>query len=474
MAPHVDQPRRAGEPVLAARANRTLVLVPGELEGVGPPDGAAVIDPWPRPAEVELIWRPDLTANPKPPRFERAPYPYRVAVVPEIADASIWLDGAVVADLDEASRALGRLDGWAASAECEVIASPLLRAEAVSSSRMEGLNASHRAVAEATALPVETALPVATQTAQAIANNVRAMGEAIALTDLGPLTVDTIKEIHATLASVAQSLGKPGKIRDRQTWIGPSPHGPMNAVYVPPPPGEVPRLLDDLVRFSARDDVPAIVQAGVLHAQCQAIQPFAGDNGRVGRVLMQCVLRRRGASPRIVPPISVVLASHSKRYDDALAGYRQRGDLGAWTAYFAKTTTTSARRAEQLGVAIAALLADWRARAGTRARDSATDALLVMLIERPIVSAPTVSDGLGMGETVAGEGLAALERAGVVQRVAGANHTAWEATEVFDLLGRFEHDVYTDGDGRLGLTDEAPVSAPTTPAPRASVPRSST
>lgn len=56
--------------------------------------------------------------------------------------------------------------------------------------------------------------------------------------------------------------------------------GPHEAMFVPPHPDRVVPALEDLARFMARDDLPALVQAAVAHAQFETIHPFPDGNGR--------------------------------------------------------------------------------------------------------------------------------------------------------------------------------------------------
>src|SRR5690606_1609012 len=96
-------------------------------------------------------------------------------------------------------------------------------------------------------------------------------------------------------------------------------YNPCGAAFVPPPPEEVPDLLDDLCRAVDEHTLPPLVQAAVVHAQFETIHPFEDGNGRTGRALVQVVLRRRGLSPSFVPPISVVLARHREAYIEGLS-----------------------------------------------------------------------------------------------------------------------------------------------------------
>jgi Fic family protein len=397
---------------------------------------------WPAPHQMELIWTPDVTSYPPPPQRQRKPYPYVITTPPEIAEAELLLTGDVSTVVEDAARSIEQLNSSVDLKHYELVASPLLRAEAISSSRIEGLRASHRSIAEARENPA-----AAKSVAREIANSVSAM-EAIRLSLEGPLTVDMIKQIHMTLARGTDLEAFGGTFRTKQNWIGPSSHGPFNAVYVPPSPSDVHRLMGDLAKFASRTNVPAIAQAAIVHAQFEGIHPFADGNGRVGRTLVHVILRQRGLSRRVVPPISTVLAANRDDYIGALARYQQYGDALPWISHFARAAAESAHRAQDLSVDIAAMVGEWSARLGKRRVDSADQRLIDVIVQRPIISAETAAHGLGITETAARRVLGRFEEAKVLRQMTdGRRNRVWAADEVFDLLDAFEHGIASDGDG---------------------------
>src|SRR5665811_1420877 len=116
-----------------------------------------------------------------------------------------------------------------------------------------------------------------------------------------------------------------GRFRSEQNWIGGSAFNPCSAEYVPPPHELVPDLVADLCEFCNDDSLPAVAQAAIAHAQFETIHPFVDGNGRMGRALLHLVLRRRGLAPRILPPISLILATWSRDYIGGLTGARYDG-----------------------------------------------------------------------------------------------------------------------------------------------------
>jgi Fic family protein len=88
------------------------------------------------------------------------------------------------------------------------------------------------------------------------------------------LRVSHMLELHRELFRETPDARRAGKIRESQNWIGGHEDSPMGASFVPPPEDLVPELLEDLCTFLNRQDMPAVVQAALAHAQFETIHPF--------------------------------------------------------------------------------------------------------------------------------------------------------------------------------------------------------
>src|SRR5205823_5925476 len=105
-----------------------------------------------------------------------------------------------------------------------------------------------------------------------------------------PLSTRLLNEAHRRLMKGARgSTKQPGELRRSQNWIGGT--RPGNAVFVPPPPQELGRLLSDLEKYIHRDDdAPPLVRAALVHVQFETIHPYLDGNGRIGRLLITLLL----------------------------------------------------------------------------------------------------------------------------------------------------------------------------------------
>jgi Fic family protein len=386
------------------------------------------------PRLIEQQWE----GNPATPggRRARASFRYEAFVPDEIHDlnpAVPFQTSLATVAAEEAIRALNKRAG---ATNLEAIGPLLLRSEAVASSRIEGYQVSTLNLARALVDP-----RAARGSAHTVAANVSAMEEAIARADdPSPIRFDDLGAIHGTLMA-REPHAAPGRIRGVQNWLGGRLDSPLDAEFVPPPPNDVPRLLDDLVTFLGRDDLPPVAQAAIAHGQFETIHPFIDGNGRVGRCLIHIVLRRRGTAPHFVPPVSIVMAARPKAYVAGLVDFRE-GRLSAWVESFANACRLAAENAADLADAVTALQAVWTARAGRPRAGSAAAKLIALLPAQPIVSAPTIRAAIGTSQQQALAALKALADAGVVRQISeGTYDRQFAAIELFDLVTEYEERV---------------------------------
>lgn len=376
-------------------------------------------------------------------RAERRPCRYDAYVPDALTGVPVVLPAHVAADLVDVEQAVRRLnDQHPGLANLEPLARFLLRAEAVASSNIEGLVLNVRRLARSEATERE-GLPVTDDTARAVLGNIRALDEALtrASDPARPVTVEDLAAIHTALLLGTREHPWAGVVRTEQNWIGGI--NPCSASFVPPPDALVPDLLDDLVRYLSGDDHPALLQAALAHAQFETIHPFADGNGRTGRALIQLVLRRRGVATRVLPPISLVLATEAGRYVSALDGTRGTGDTSAgqldWVELFLSATSRACRDASTFADDLVALQESSRSRLGAVRRNSATDLLLTALPNLPVFSVTTAAAHIGRTFQATSDAVARLVDADVIRQVTlGRRNRAFEAVGLFEAFTGFE------------------------------------
>ena len=236
---------------------------------------------------------------------------------------------------------------------------------------------------------------------------------------------DTILAVHDALLAVSDP-DVAGRWRAEQVWVGASAISPHGADFIPPHHERVQAAIDDMVKFAARDDIPALTHAALVHAQFETIHPFVDGNGRTGRVLLQQVLRRRGLTRHTTVPVSAGLLRDPDRYFRALTSYRE-GDpdvIAEQVAYAAVAATINGRH---LADDVMALRAAWQDQIKARS-DSAAWRLVDALFAQPVVNADYVAATLDISDRGARNAIEVLEKAGVLQPSTSAlRHKVWQA-----------------------------------------------
>ena len=244
------------------------------------------------------------------------------------------LEGSLRQSLEQATLALGRLDGIAT-----LLPDPALfiyayvRKEALLSSQIEGTQSSLSDLLE---FEIDDAPGAPMHDVVEVSNYVAAMEHGLErLNHDFPLSNRLIREIHAILLSRGRgSAMNPGEFRTSQNWIG--GRRPGNAVYVPPPPTAVPDCMGELERFlhATDDGLPTLVRAGLAHAQFETIHPFLDGNGRTGRLLITFLLCHAGMLKDPLLYLSLYFKQHRSDYYELLNDVRRTGDWEDWLDFF--------------------------------------------------------------------------------------------------------------------------------------------
>jgi Fic family protein len=376
--------------------------------------------------------------------------------VPDLLrEHTLDLPSDLVADIVDAERELAVFDSRVHEAhDLEQLARFLLRAEAVASSKIEGLEVSGRRLARHAA-----GHPGRDATADAVLGNVAAMQLAVdEIAGAEVVVRDHLLQIHTALMRQTETPHLAGQVRPTQNWIGGNDFNPCQAAFVPPPPNRVLDLMDDLCSFINRDDLPAVLQAALTHAQFETIHPFVDGNGRTGRALIHIVFRRRGLATSFVPPVSLALATDTDRYISGLSAFRYDGPadgpaakegLRRWTEVFITATRRATRDAEALRTSLLELEASWWATLDPR-RNSAAAKLLPVFIAHPVMSTDDAARLAEVSRSAAYTAVEQMVAVGIITPVAGsARNRLFEAKGVFKVLTDYERSSATfSGDTR--------------------------
>ena len=249
-------------------------------------------------------------------RRDRRSCEYECYIPDALTGRDIALSSETAADIADAERAIAVLDAGASTLlDTEALARILLRAESVASSRIEGLEVGARRL-----LRAEAAMALGEEpsdvTATEVLANINAMASTIRSVSPGdPIAAGILLDFHRQLLAGTRLRCS---LPDR---FGPSRTGSAEAATTRAQLRSFRRhrttwliSCDDLCAFCNTDSLPAVAQAAIAHAQFETIHPFVDGNGRTGRALIHLVLRRRGLATRVLPPVSLVLATWADDY----------------------------------------------------------------------------------------------------------------------------------------------------------------
>ena len=339
-------------------------------------------------------------------------------------DPPLELDTGLLQSMDQANRALGRLDGisrvWPNSGHfLNQLLYQYVRKEAVLSSQIEGTQSS---LSDLLLYELEETPGVPLDDVQEVSSYVAALSHGLTRIREGlPLSLRLLREIHGVLLATGRGANKsPSEFRRSQNWLGGS--RPGNAAFVPPPPE---RLMDCLGPFEhflhdEPEPMPSLIKAALAHVQFETIHPFLDGNGRLGRMLITLLLCHDKVLQDPSLYLSLYFKIHRSDYYDHLQRVRTEGDWEGWLRFFLEGVTETATEATDAAQKLWALFEQDRRRIQEQGKISGT-ALRVhdLLQQRPIISITAACKELELTHPAVNKSLRKLEEMGFVREITG-------------------------------------------------------
>jgi Fic family protein len=321
--------------------------------------------------------------------------------------------------LTAAERALGRLDGITMLLpRQELFLYMYVRKEAVLSSQIEGTQST---LSDLLRFETEAQAGQPIDDIREVSNYVDAMMYGLERLENLPLSLRLIREMHERLLQSGRGGTKnPGEFRRSQNWIGGT--RPGNALFVPPPEGEMKVCLDAFERFLHEEHsrLPPLVKAALLHVQFETIHPFLDGNGRIGRLLVTLYLCVHGVLHKPLLYLSLYLKTHRADYYRLLQEVREQGAWEPWLEFFLDGVAETASQAFDAATRIVELFKRDRERI-TAESERAGSALRVhaLLQESPFTTSNALVARTGLTAPTINASLKDLQRLGIVEEVTG-------------------------------------------------------
>jgi len=357
------------------------------------------------------------------------------AFVPNPLPPSIELTWDLVREISAADRGLSELAGVARTLpNPHLLIRSFVGREAVSSSRIEGTNAS---LSDLFYFEAANALPTQDSDVREVHNYVVALEHGLKRLERLPISMRLLREMHAELMKgVRGEHLTPGELRRSQNWIGP-PNCTLNdAKFVPPPPEEMPDALSELEKFiHAPAKLPLVVRLALIHYQFEAIHPFLDGNGRIGRLLIALILYAEKVLPQPLLYLSVYFERNRQEYYRHLLEVSRAGKWREWISFFLRGMDEEARDSIVRSDKLLTLWQGYRGRVQTARSSSLLLTLVDELFSRPYITISHAKRVLNVTFRTAQLNISKLVRAKILHELPGKKYgRVFVAREIVDIL----------------------------------------
>ncbi len=344
----------------------------------------------------------------------------------------------LVTALSKADRTVGELSGLATMLpNPNLLIQPLIRREAVLSSRIEGTQAS---ISDLYAFEaVQLTLFEFPEDVKEVQNYVLALQYGLERLSSLPVSLRLMRELHARLLQgVRGEQWTPGEFRRSQNWIGAPGSTIQTATYVPPPVDEMNQALGELEKFiHQRDNIPPLIRLALVHYQFEAIHPFLDGNGRIGRLLNSLLLHDWGLLSQPVLYLSAYFEANRQAYYDHLLAVSQKGAWHDWLIYFLLAVQTQANDSIERIQRLQSLRDKYREQFQQARSTARLLQVIDWLFTQPIFNISQLSEMLSVSYSVAQRYVLQLEKAGIIQEVTGqARNRVYRADEILSVVAR--------------------------------------
>ncbi len=300
--------------------------------------------------------------------------------------------------LAKAADAIARYDSFLGIIpDPDLLVAPLMIQEAVTSSRIEGTQATVEDVLVFEAGKTESD-PAKRNDIQEVVNYQSAVREGESMLKDVPISGRLLRAIHEVLLQgVRGQFKSPGRYREDQNWIGFNSNI-EEARYVP----IVPEMIDDAMakweEYANSDSDPSLIKVAVAHAEFESIHPFKDGNGRVGRIVVPLMMYADSIISNPCFYLSEFFEHRNDEYQDRLLAVSRDDAWTDWCIFFLEAIATQALENNEKAQRIFALHEEVRSTLIEATGSKSVDQVAARLFRNPIFSSRSLISGSGVGE----------------------------------------------------------------------------
>lgn len=338
-------------------------------------------------------------------------YSFRPSNLPPFPGISY--DDDLIKLLADANRALGKLDGISMEIpNKELFISMYIRKEALMSSQIEGTQATIDDIFDPS-IDKNINLDVTE-----VINYIKANRYADEQIKKLPISNRFIRNIHQVLLSEGRgSDNTPGEFRRSQNWIGPKGSSLQDARYIPPNTIDMNDLMSSLEQYIHEvDSLDKLIKIALIHYQFETIHPFVDGNGRIGRLLINILLKEYNLLRYDTLYLSYFFKKNRIEYYDRLMDIRLKGHYEQWIKFFLSgIIETSYNAITCINQLVELREKNLKLIASNVGRSRSTVLRLFSFIEdSPILDVGTTSRKLKMAFNTTANAIAELENLGIL------------------------------------------------------------
>ena len=253
--------------------------------------------------------------------------------------------------------------------------------------------------------------------------------------------VDMSLAIHRRLFEGARdrmAAATAGKLKERTN--GTADPDASGGLFYYTQPASVPQALADWRDFTLASDArtPELVRQALSHWIFEHIHPVADGNGRIGRLLVPIMLKRKGATRTACAFFGEAVHEDKDLYVEALRMARISADMTAWTrlmlAFIGRSAAANLDRLTRLR----AIAAAWRGAVASFRADSMVHKLAPFALTRPVFTIEDARRAIGGTFASVNTAAAHLVDAGILVIADHARRDRlFLARAVLDVFDRF-------------------------------------
>jgi fido (protein-threonine AMPylation protein) len=159
-----------------------------------------------------------------------------------------------------------------------------------------------------------------------------------------PLNLSKLCFLHQLIKYSSSAKGCLGVLRTQQNWIGPEGGGIEKAYFLPPPPLEVPQLVNEWISYFNANTAYPLIQLALVYGQFLLIHPFMDGNGRIARLFIPWFLHQHKLLNKPIFCTSNYFSKYRREYCKRLFDLSSDLSWLKWISFFLKALSSQAKK----------------------------------------------------------------------------------------------------------------------------------